>query len=149
MPFRLKYENMPIGMLIAHVSRTHIEKIHISLESCGVQRTYGPILKELSMVEGITQKELAGKMRITAPSMSVNLQKMESQGFLTRKADDTDKRQIKLYLTDKGKKTAAKADKEIALSEEALLNALSNDEQEELKHLLIKILKNQPGNEEV
>jgi DNA-binding MarR family transcriptional regulator len=120
-----------------------MEKIRYSLESYGVQKTYGPILKELSLSEGLTQKELAENMCITAPSMSINLQKMESAGFLIRKSDDTDMRQIRLYLTEKGKETAEKADREIALSEAKLTEALSVGEQQELKRLLIKILENQ------
>ena len=142
-PFNLKYEDMPVGMMITHVARTHMEQIRRSLESYGVQRTYGPILKELSLSEGLTQKDLAESMCITAPSMSVNLQKMENAGLLIRKADESDMRQIRLYLTEKGKETAEKADREIALSETKLIEMLSLDEQQELKRLLIKILKNQ------
>lgn len=139
------HNDMPVGMLIHHVSRVHISRLHNSLESYGVQRTYGPILKDLSMNEGMTQKELARNMHITAPSMSVNLQKMENAGFLVRKSDESDMRQIKLYLTDKGKETAEKADREIALSEEKLLESLTLEEQKELKRLLIKVLENQKG----
>jgi len=142
-----KHEDMPIGMLISHIARTHMKKIRCNLENYGIQKTYGPILKELSVAEGMTQKELARNMCITAPSMSVNLQKMENQGLLTRKPDDTDMRQIRLYLTEKGKDIAEKADREIALSEEKLTEALSSGEQQELKRLLIKILKNQTESE--
>ena len=141
----LKHEDMPAGMLIHHVMRIHIDRIRTNLESYGVQRTYGPILKELSMSEGMTQKELADNMRITAPSMSINIKKMETAGFLLRKSGDTDMRQIKLYLTDKGRETAEKADREIALADEKLVEALSAEEEKELKRLLIKILENQKG----
>lgn len=139
-PHEFNREEMPFGLLISHLSRIHISAIHNSLESYGVQRTYGPILKELSMTEGVTQKKLAEEMHITAPSMSVNLQKMENAGLLIRKSDEADMRQIRLYLTDKGRAAAEKADREIALSEEKLVEALTRDEQKELKRLLIKIL---------
>ena len=139
---KLSYEDMPVGMLISRVAHFHMAKIHGNLESCGVQRTYGPILKELSMSEGMTQKELAANMRITAPSMSINLQKMENAGLLLRKPCDIDMRQIKLYLTEKGRMTAEKADREIALTDEQLVEVLSDNEQRELKRLLIKILGN-------
>ena len=132
---------MPVGMLLSRAARTHIDRIHGSLERCGVQKTFGPILKELSLSEGITQTELACNMRITAPSMSVSLQKIENAGFLFRKPDNTDMRQIRLYLTDMGKETAEKADKEIALADKKLVEALSAEEQEDLRRLLIKILE--------
>lgn len=136
-----KFEDMPAGMLFTHIVRTHTDIIRRSLENYGIQKTYGPILKELSINEGMTQVELAGNMGITAPSMSVNLQKMEGAGFLIRKSGDTDMRQIRLYLTDKGKETAEKADREIALAEKNLIESLSSDEQQELKRLLLKIIK--------
>jgi DNA-binding MarR family transcriptional regulator len=139
----LKFEDMLDGMLFAYIVRTHTDIIRRRLESYGIQKTYGPILKELSINEGMTQIELAGKMIITAPSMSVNLQKMENAGFLIRKSDDADMRQIRLYLTDKGKETAEKADREIALAEKKLIESLSTDEQQELKRLLLKIIKSQ------
>jgi len=142
----LKHEDMPVGMLIHHVTRIHMDRIRTNLESYGVQRTYGPILRELSMSEGMTQKELAENMRITAPSMSINLQKMENAGFLLRKPDDRDMRQIKLYLTDEGRETAGKAEREIALADLKLIESLSVEEKNELKRLLIKILVNQEGN---
>ena len=138
-PHDLQYEDMPVGMLISRIARTHLEKIRHSLESYGVQKTYGPILKELTIAEGKTQMELAKNMYITAPSMSVNLQKMEKAGFLLRKNDKADMRQHRLYLTEKGRTTAEKAEREIALSNKELLKALTKDEQRELRRLLIKI----------
>lgn len=142
-PIKITLEDMPVGMLINDILKIHIGRIRHSLESYGVQKTYGPILKELSDNEGMTQKELAGNMRITAPSMSINLQKMESAGLLERKPDDTDMRQIRLYLTEKGKEVAETADKEIAFVEQRLIEALTDDEQKELKRLLLKILKSE------
>lgn len=138
-----KFEDMPVGMLFTHIVRTHTDIIRRNLENYGIQKTYGPILKEISINEGMTQIELAGNMCITAPSMSVNLQKMENAGFLIRESDDTDMRQIRLYLTDKGKDTAEKADREIAATEKKLIKSLSGNEQQELKRLLLKIIKSQ------
>jgi len=134
---------MPTGMLLTHAARVHMERIKSSLESCGVQRTYGPILKELSINEGMTQRSLAGNMGITAPSMSVNLQKMESAGLLTRKSDEADMRQIRLYLTKKGKATAERADREIASANEALTESLSPTERAEFRRLLLKMRNSQ------
>jgi DNA-binding MarR family transcriptional regulator len=122
-----------------------MDSVFRNLESCGVQKTFGRLLKDLSINEGITQIELAGNMGITAPSMSVKLQKMESAGLLDRKPDDADMRQIRLYLTEKGRETAEKADKEIELAERKLIDALSWDEQDKLKSLLIKIIESQGG----
>ena len=139
----MQIEDMPIGMLISRAARSHMEKIQRSLESYGVQKTQGPILRELSIKEGKTQAELAESMRITAPSMSVNLQKMETDGFLLRKTDEADMRQIRLYLTDKGKETAVKAGREIELTDKELVKSLNSSEKKELRRILIKIILSQ------
>ena len=136
----MQYEDMPIGMLVSLVSRAHFERIRNSLERYGVQKTYGPILRELSIAEGVSQTELAESMRVTSPSMSVNLQKMESAGFLIRKPDDADLRHIRLHLTEKGREAAVKADRELALAEHELMAPLTQEEQMELRRLLIKML---------
>jgi len=136
-------DELAIGQLLHRVTRTHMERIHGSFERYGIQKTFGPILNVLSISEGMTQIELADAMRITAPSMSVNLQKMEGAGLLIRKTDDDDMRQIRLYLTDEGRETAQQADREITLAEEKLVEALAPDEQQEFKRLLLKMLDNQ------
>ena len=143
----MKIEDMPIGMLLSRAARKHMEKIHQSLERYGVQKTFGPILRELSIAEGKTQAELAEGMGISPPSMSVNLQKMEQAGFLIRKTDDEDMRQIRLFLTRKGKSTAVKAGREIAATDRKLVEVLTQEEEAELKNLLTKILIHQGRNE--
>ena len=141
-------EDMPVGFLLSHAARKHMDGIRRSLENCGVQRTYGPILKELSMAEGMTQKELAESMHITPPSMSVNLQKMEMADLLLRIPDDSDMRQMRLYLTEKGKAIAHKANTEIMMLDSKLVTALSDEEKKEFKRLLIIILGSQGENHE-
>ena len=142
-------EDLPVGFLLSHAARVHLDGIRSSLEKCGVQRTYGPILKELSISEGMTQKELAENMHITPPSMSVNLQKMEMADLLMRIPDDSDMRQMRLYLTEKGKAVAQKANTEIMILDSKLVAALSNEEKKELKRLLALIIKSHAeGNRE-
>lgn len=139
----INLEEMPVGMLIGYAARTHMEKVRASLENLGIQKTSGPILKALSGDEGMTQGELADNMFISAPSMSVNLQKMEAAGLLLRKTDNTDMRQNRLFLSEKGRATADKAENEIARVEKAFLEALTPEERVEFRRLLVKALKSQ------
>ena len=135
-----EYEDMSVGMLLHHATRTHLERIHNALEKYGVQKTFGPILKTLSETEGISQSTLAEMMRVTAPSMSVSLQKMENAGLLLRKSDGEDMRQIRLYLTEAGRETAQKAEREIKRVDAMLIEGLTQEEQKIFKRILIKIL---------
>ena len=137
------YEDLSIGRLMNRVTRTHMENVHNSFEKYGVQKTFGPLLFRLSSAEGITQNELAGAMQVSPPSICVNIKKMESEGLLVRNSDEDDMRLIRLYLTDEGREVAEKSGREVALADDKLVKTLTSDEKQELKRILIKILKNQ------
>ena len=72
-------------------------------EECPLQGSYREIIFHLSRCDGRTQLELANLIHITPPSASVALQKLEDEGYIERRADETDKRKTRVFLTEKGK----------------------------------------------
>lgn len=78
-------------------------------EECSLQGSYRDILFHLSIEDGRTQLELANLAHITPPTASVAIQKLEDEGYISRKADEYDKRKSRVYLTDKGKQIDEKA----------------------------------------
>jgi DNA-binding MarR family transcriptional regulator len=52
--------------------------------------------------DGITQRDLAERMRISRPTLTVMLQKMEKAALVERVADETDQRFTHLHLTAEG-----------------------------------------------
>ena len=59
-------------------------------------------LREIGHAAGITQRDLAERMRISRPTLTVMLQKMEKAGLVERVADDADQRFTHLHLTAEG-----------------------------------------------
>lgn len=53
------------------------------------------------------QQDLAHRLRITPATLSVRLQRLESAGYLSRKADENDKRNYVLTVEPKGKELVA------------------------------------------
>ena len=49
-----------------------------------------------------SQKQLAERVGITPPSMTVALRKMEEKGYVTRRQDEKDQRVVKIHLAPKG-----------------------------------------------
>lgn len=95
------------------------------------------ILSILAKRESMSQRELQEMLNIQAGSMSEILSKLENKGFLLRAKADDDKRKMMLTITEQGKEKAAEA---LSNPSEDLFAVLSQEEQEQLKSLLRKVL---------
>ena len=101
------------------------------------------VLSVLAISDGINQLELVNSTHLRAPTVSVILRKMESEGIVERRRDDDkDRRAVRVYLTDKGRGL----DKEIIESIKELdaiaMQGLSNEEIDLLMRLLPRIRDN-------
>ena len=96
------------------------------------------VLRLLAAQPDISQKELQTQMGIQAGSISELLSKLEHQELITRHKDDTDKRMIRICLTEKGIAEAALLE---ARSQEDPFSVLEQEEQEALQALLEKLLE--------
>ncbi|MDI7863854.1 MarR family transcriptional regulator [Rhizobiaceae bacterium n13] len=67
------------------------------------------ILINLYRFEGISQQELARKLLVGRSNMSMLLPQMEKRGLIERRGDARDKRVLRLYLTEAGRKTTEEA----------------------------------------
>jgi DNA-binding MarR family transcriptional regulator len=60
---------------------------------------------------GISQKDLADRLQVTPPAVSVTVRDMEASGWIERQPDPEDARQIKLALTKRGQEFILKGEK--------------------------------------
>lgn len=109
------------------------------LNEIGINTRQGIILKYLFDEDGLTQREITKRLEITSSSSGELISKLEQAGFLEKRKNLNDKRTFNLYLTEKGH-TQAKEYKESAVIElEAWATELTQDEKEQLFHLLGKL----------
>jgi len=73
--------------------------------------------------EGLTQQEMANRLQADKGAVARTLAQLEEQGYVSRRADPTDKRVTRVYLTDKSK--ALQSDLEKAV--ERVINRLNED----------------------
>ena len=73
------------------------DQIHPAQASC---------LWVLSSNDGVSQTDLADLLRVSRPTITVMLQKMEAAGMVERRPDELDQRKIRIYLTEDGRKRA-------------------------------------------
>ena len=89
-----------------------------------------PILGALSRLGPSSQKDIAGELHVTAPSIANSVRRMEKKGLLTCEVSDEDRRSHILRITEKGNEAKMfcfkhffQVDKEIChnISEEDLI----------------------------
>lgn len=134
-------------MLINDCSRMFSHRMRKFGDESGVPCGYRSLLMQLAFArvrgeESLTQYELAKHTHLTPPTVSVTLQKMERDGYITRVPDETDMRQMRVALTEKG----------IAVDRANMLKAqeieylafegISPEESQKLTRLLLQVRDN-------
>lgn len=98
------------------------------------------ILIVLSERDGsITQRELTKRLGIQPGSASEVIAKLESEGYVMRIPNETDRRTIDVTLTEAGKSAAAQARGERDDRHEQMFSCLSEEEKGQLLSLLEKV----------
>ena len=88
---------------------------------------------------GLRQKQLTEEMRINASTMSEFISHLESDGYVERNVDPSDKRATLITLTEKGRARAHELRDERKEKLNRLFSPLTEDEQKELFRLLNKL----------
>ena len=86
--------------------------------------------------QGISQRDLAEKMHVAPPTVTLMLQKLEKAGLVIRKEDERDQRLSHTYLTNAGVDTLNVLNSILAEIINTSLENLSHDEQRNLIRLL-------------
>ena len=106
----------------------------------------GPLSRErvltalLAAEDGLRQKALAEQLRVNPSSMSEFIDRLESDGYIVRTVDPTDKRATIITLTEKGQARACEVEDERAENITPIFAALTEDEKAQLLALLNKLI---------
>ena len=84
---------------------------------------------------------LAKKLKVTKPTVTNHIDKLEKLGYVRKVQSDSDKRVQYLYLTDSGKNIADIHDRFHEVFTEKLVSCLNESEQDAFIAILRKILK--------
>jgi MarR family transcriptional regulator for hemolysin len=91
-----------IGFIVNRTAKTYVKALDSELrEKVGVTFGQWKVLVMLSMQDGITQKEIANKLGLEAATLIPIIDKMEKQGFIIRQVDEADRRNNRIYRTEK------------------------------------------------
>jgi MarR family transcriptional regulator, transcriptional regulator for hemolysin len=103
-------ERIRIGFLIHDVSRLRRTAFDQRMKSMGITRSQWWVLSGVSRHgnQGITQTELANVLDLGKVALGGLIDRLEDRDFVLRRADPSDRRVNRIYLTSKGNSVLSK-----------------------------------------
>lgn len=101
--------SIPIGNLIAMISRGQSIYLNHRLGDLGINETQLHFLFEISHHDNLNQERIAARCNINKGAVARSIRKLEENGFVMRTIDENNRRQNKVSLTPKGRKTLSEA----------------------------------------
>lgn len=135
-------DNESIDFLLAQISHLHHARAHQIFESVGLYRGQPPVLREIWDHEGLTQTELAERLKNTPATVTKTLQRMEKSGFVVRRPDPDDQRISRVYLTEAGKAVQKDVEGLFRTIEAETFADFTGEEQEVLRGYFLRIREN-------
>lgn len=108
----------------------------------GITRSQPWILDFLAENNGCIQRELADNSHFDPGTISSALMGMEDRGLILRQSDASDKRVLRVYLTDLGFEKQAYVQSVFAKIEECALTDFTEREQKQFGDYLKRVYKN-------
>ena len=136
---KLSPEEMPLNMLIGDISHITRGKAKSVKDPPDLTPSGRNILFCLCHEDGLTQLDLSNYTHLKPPTVSVTLRKMEEDGYVVRRDDEKDRRQTRVYITEKGRDFDNKVRRAFEFQERAIVDALSPEERTTLKKLLLRV----------
>lgn len=135
------------GFLIHDVSRLRRVAVDRALKPLGITRAQWWVLAFLSRRDGMTQTALAADLDLTKVAIGGLLDRMETAGFVERRADENDGRARRVYLTRAGSRMVSAIRASVETVEMEILSRISNADLEQaietlrtLKETVLEIL---------
>src|ERR671933_949221 len=95
------FENS-IGFIVNRAARSFVKALDLELhEKVGVTVGQWKVIVMLVKQNGLTQKETADKLGLEGPTLIPIIDKMEKEGLVVRKVDPSDRRNNRIYRTEK------------------------------------------------
>lgn len=128
--------------LFKELIREHFIRREKLLSDLKLFRGQAPVLLLLSEKEGITQKEIAEKLKIKPSTVTLIIRRMKRRGLILTVKDTQDKRFTKIYLSDEGKKLICRLKKVFKQLETEMFKNFEEEDLKKLENYFQKIISN-------
>ncbi|MDR1643407.1 MAG: MarR family transcriptional regulator [Clostridiales bacterium] len=131
-----------IGCLLARLDRGRRRYLANALEGTGLRGPMHRYLLLLSTNPGASQEFLAESLQMEKGNNARFAKELEDLGFIKREPDLSNRRQYKIYLTEKGNSLLPQIQSALSDWNKAASKGLSLQEQEALAGLLRRMAEN-------
>jgi len=136
------YADERIAHLVRLCARGFNRSLARRLAEHGVSFGQWVFLRILWKQEGLTQRQLSELANLTEPTVHTALSRLEANGMVERRTDETNRRKHNVHLTEKGRGLRSVLEP-LALEANAMgLAGLDDEEQERLRQMLLTVLGN-------
>lgn len=130
-----------VGYLASLLSRRLSAALQQALEPLGLTPAQFAVLLELDGADGLSQRDLAVRLRVEQPSMAQTVTRLRRDGFVHQAAHESDRRSSRLWLTDKARGVLPTATDAAARINEQALRSLTPDQAEEFIKQLRRLVE--------
>jgi DNA-binding MarR family transcriptional regulator len=131
--------SLRFGFLIHDVSRLRRIVVDRALKPLGITRSQWWVLAFLSRRDGMKQTALASDLDLTRVAIGGLLDRMESGGFIKRRADAQDGRARRVFLTPAGSKLVTKIRHTVERVELDILAEIADSDLEQAAATLVAL----------
>jgi len=137
-------ETVPVSLdaLFAKVRHMHHHRAVLLLEALGLFFGQPPVLFALWKQDGQTQTELARCMDRTPATVTAALNRMERDGWVERRSDDSDRRVTRVFVTEKALNIRPEVETRLRLLDEQTFRSFDCTERALLRRFLMQMEKN-------
>lgn len=133
------------GHLIRRAHQISVAVFNQYLSAADVTPVQFAILNALLDTPGVDQITLAKRVAFDPATSGSVIGRLESKGWVERRADEVDRRRKLLVLTPEGLKALASMQPAVAAVQSEILSPLTPQEQSQLMHLLGRLVTGHEG----
>ena len=134
------FHNCHLGLLLGRAALLKDRIIDTHMEPHGITAAQFKVLIIMAQFGVDTPAELCRHLSLDSGSMTRMLDRLQQKDFLARQRSEDDRRQVRLVLTDEGRKLADRLPYIGANAMNQLAGAISPEELRTLEQILKKIL---------
>ena len=138
-------ESHSIGYLSRYMYRVFAKEIASELAPYGLVASQWSVLRVLWVEDGLSQVDLAERMRIEKASLTTTLEAMDKQGLIRRERNFDYRRKVNIYLTAASQRLKGDLLPFVGKINRKATRGMSNAEVEMLRDLLCRIILNLDG----
>ncbi len=132
-------EERYLGFLISDAARLQRTVFDRRVRKLGFTRSQWLVLRRLGRQPGASQSELAEVMEVEKATAGRLIDKLEENGWLERRADESDRRINRIYMTARGQAVHDTIGPIAEAMVEEELSGLTKAEQQQLTDLMLNV----------